>query len=99
MLFDFGVGRGIDGMALTTDGQILATAGEPTAGAGSAIYVFEPNGLVRATHPTPADSPTNCTFRRSGFRCAVRDVCDWVMFISVRNTGMTGHLAYPRRMF
>ena len=76
VLFDFGAGRGIDGMALTTDGQILATAGEPTAGAGSAIYVFEPDGLVRATHRTPAESPTNCTFGGPGFRCVVRDVCD-----------------------
>ena len=66
VLFDFGAGRGIDGMALTTGDQILATAGESTAGAGSAIYVFEPNGLVRATHRTPADSPTNCTFGGPG---------------------------------
>ena len=98
VLFDFGVGRGIDGMALTTDGQILATAGEPTTGPGSAIYVFEPDGLVRATHRTPAESPTNCTFGGSALN---------VLFVTfstghvyqVKNTGMTGHLAYPRRMF
>ena len=96
VLFDFGDGRGIDGMALTTDGQIIATAGEPTAGAGSAIYVFEPSGLVRATHRTPADSPTNCTFGGPGL-----DVL-FVTFATghvyrVKNTGMVGHLAYPRR--
>ncbi len=96
MLFDFGDGRGIDGMVLTTDGQILATAGEPTVGAGSAIYVFEPSGLVRATHRTPAGSPTNCTFGGPGL-----DVL-FVTFATghvyrVAKTGMVGHLAYPRR--
>ena len=96
VLFDFGEGRGIDGMALTTEGRILATAGEADAGAGSAIYVFESDGLVRATHRTPAESPTNCTFGGAGL-----DVL-FVTFATghvyrVRNTGMTGHLAYPRR--
>ena len=98
VLFDFGEGRGIDGMALTTDGQILATAGEPTAGAGSAIYVFEPNGLVRATHRTPADSPTNCTFGGPGLDVLFVTFATGYVY-QVRNTGMTGHLAYPRRMF
>ena len=98
VLFDFGAGRGIDGMALTTDGQILATAGEPTAGAGSAIYVFEPNGLVRATHRTPADSPTNCTFGGPGLDVLFVTFATGHVY-QVRNTGMTGHLVYPRRMF
>ena len=98
VLFDFGEGRGIDGMALTTSGQILATAGEPTAGAGSAIYVFEPNGLVRATHRTPADSPTNCTFGGPGLDVLFVTFATGYVY-QVRNTGMTGHLAYPRRMF
>ena len=98
VLFDFGLGRGVDGMALTTDGQILATAGSNSAGPGSAIYVFRPDGLVLATHRTPADSPTNCTFGGPGLNIL------YVTFASghvyqVKNTGMTGHLAYPRRMF
>ena len=98
VLFDFGSGRGIDGMALTTDGQILATAGSSSGGPGSAIYVFAPDGLVLGTHRTPADSPTNCTFGGPGLNIlyvtfATGHVCQ------VKNTGMTGHLAYPRRMF
>ena len=98
VLFDFGAGRGIDGMALTTDGHILATAGSNSAGPGSAIYIFEADGLVRATHRTPADSPTNCTFGGPGL-----DVL-FVTFATghvyrVGNAGMVGHLAYPRRVF
>ena len=98
VLFDFGPGRGVDGMALTTDGQILATAGEPTAGAGSAIYVFERDGLVRSTHRTPADSPTNCTFGGPGLNILYVTFATGHVY-QVKNTGMTGHLAYPRRMF
>ena len=98
VLFDFGAGRGIDDMALTTNGHILATAGEPTAGAGSAIYVFEPDGLVRATHRTPADSPTNCTFGGPALNILYVTFATGHVY-QVKNTGMTGHLAYPRRMF
>ena len=83
---------------LTTDGQVLATAGEATAGAGSAIYVFESDGLVRATHRTPADSPTNCTFGGPGLDVLFVTFATGHVY-QVKNTGMTGHLAYPRRMF
>ena len=89
VLFDFGEGRGIDGMALTTDGQILATAGEPTAGAGSAIYVFEPDGLVTATHRTPADSPTNCTFGGPGLDVLFVTFATGYVY-QARNTGDDG---------
>ena len=98
VLFDFGTGRGVDGMALTTDGQILATAGSSAAGPGSAIYVFESDGLVRSTHRTPADSPTNCTFGGSGLNILYVTFATGHVY-EVKNTGMTGHLAYPRRMF
>ena len=98
VLFDFGSGRGIDGMAINTDGQIVATAGSNAAGAGSAIYIFEPNGLVRATYRTPADSPTNCTFGGPSLDILYVTFATGHVY-QVKNTGMTGHLAYPRRMF
>ncbi len=98
VLFDFGAGRGIDGMAINTEGQILATAGSSAGGAGSAIYVFEPDGLVRATHRTPADSPTNCTFGGPALDILFVTFATGHVY-QVKNIGMTGHLAYPRRMF
>ena len=98
VLFDFGPGRGIDGMTLTTGGQVLATAGEATKGAGSAIYVFEPNGLVRGTHRTPADNPTNCTFGGTALNILYVTFATGHVY-QVKNTGMTGNLAYPQRMF
>ena len=58
VLFDFGSGRGIDGMTLDRQGNVYATAGSgPRAG----VYVFDPGGKPLALIPTPGD-PTNCVF-------------------------------------
>lgn len=57
-----GVHRGIDGMCLDADGNIVATAGWEVSGAGPMIYVFSPTGRVLETHPVPAIRPTNCCF-------------------------------------
>ncbi len=61
-----GVHRGVDGMCLDVDGNIVACAGWPTAGPGPLIYVFAPSGRVLETHPVPytraSEKPTNCAF-------------------------------------
>jgi gluconolactonase len=57
-----GVHRGIDGMCLDRDGNIVATAGWEVSGPGPMIYVFSPTGRVLETHPVPANRPTNCCF-------------------------------------
>jgi gluconolactonase len=57
-LYDFGDDRGIDGMTVTADGHIVATAGAAkTAG----ISVFTPDGKKVGFLPTPED-PSNCCF-------------------------------------
>ena len=61
-----GAHRGIDGMCLDRDGNIVATAGWEVAGAGPMIYVFSPSGRVLDTHPVPAIRPTNCAFGGPG---------------------------------
>ncbi|HZN35878.1 MAG TPA: SMP-30/gluconolactonase/LRE family protein, partial [Pirellulaceae bacterium] len=58
LLWDFGAGRGIDGMTLDTAGNIYATAG---TGDKAGVYVFAPDGKNLALVPTPGD-PTNCCF-------------------------------------
>lgn len=60
ILHNFYPHRGIDGMCLDPDGNIIATAGWEQSGPGPMIYVFAPNGRVLATHPVPVDRPTNC---------------------------------------
>ena len=62
VLHNFFPYRGIDGMCLDVEGNIIATAGQDEAGPGSMIYVFAPNGRILETHPFPANRPTNCTF-------------------------------------
>jgi gluconolactonase len=56
------VHRGIDGMCLDAEGNIIATAGYYASGSGPMLYVFAPNGRVLETHTVPANRPTNCCF-------------------------------------
>ena len=60
------VHRGIDGMCLDADGNIVATAGWELGGPGGMIYVFSPTGRVLETHPIGANRPTNCCFGGPG---------------------------------
>ena len=63
VLYDFGSGRGIDGMTLDSSGRIWATAGTKEK---AGVYVFEVNAgrnsaKLLSIVNTPED-PTNCTF-------------------------------------
>jgi len=62
VLHDFGENRGIDGMRIDIEGNIIATAGWELGGPGPLIYVFSPRGDVLETHPVPCTRPTNCAF-------------------------------------
>ena len=62
VLHDFGENRGIDGMCLDMEGNIIAAAGWELGGPGPMIYVFAPDGRVLETHPVSANRPTNCSF-------------------------------------
>ena len=61
VLHNFYPHRGIDGMRLDEQGNIIACAGWEKSGPGPMIYVLTPTGRVLETHPTPAN-PTNCCF-------------------------------------
>jgi gluconolactonase len=58
--------RGIEGMCLDRDGNIVACAGWSRSGPGPLIYVFSPTGAVLETHPAPADLPMRCAFGDDG---------------------------------
>lgn len=59
---DRGAHRGVDGMCLDIDGNIVACAGWNRQGPGAMVYVFSPTGRVIETHRTPCRQPTNCCF-------------------------------------
>ena len=98
VLHEFGRGRGIDGMTLTSSGTIVATAGSSTWGPGPMMYEFEPSGRVVRTHPAPADNPTNCTYGGSSLGTLFVTFAGGEVY-QVDDTGHTGHLAYPQRRF
>lgn len=58
--------RGIEGMCLDSDGNIVACLGWQKAGAGPAIVVISPGGTILETHPAPADLPMRCAFGDTG---------------------------------
>ena len=57
-LHDFGKERGIDGMTVTKDGMIVATAGAKDA---AGIYFLDSSGKKLSFLKTPED-PSNCCF-------------------------------------
>ena len=58
LLYDFGKGRGIDGMSIDKKGNIYGAAGQGQTGG---VYVFNPEGKRLAFIPVP-EVPTNCVF-------------------------------------
>ena len=57
-----GAHRGVEGMCLDAQGNIVACAGWRQSGPGPLIYVFAPNGAVLETQAIPDDQPNRCCF-------------------------------------
>jgi gluconolactonase len=57
-VYDFAADRGIDGVTVTTEGLIVASAG---AGKTAGVTVFKPDGTKVGFLPMPED-PSNCCF-------------------------------------
>ena len=94
VLHDFGPDRGIDGMCLDTEGNILATAGWMRGGPGPMIYVFSPSGEILEQHIVPAENPTNCTFGDRDLKTLYVTTMEGYLF-RVR-TDRQGRLTYPK---
>ncbi|MCZ6677661.1 MAG: SMP-30/gluconolactonase/LRE family protein [Candidatus Poribacteria bacterium] len=94
VLHNFHPHRGIDGMCLDTEGNIVATAGWQESGPGPMIYVFAPNGRVLETHPIPTDRPTNCTFGDAD-RQTLYVTAGGCLYRA--RTERTGYLIYPQK--
>ena len=59
--FQFGE-RGIAGMCLDSDGNIICSMGWKKSGSGAVIIVVSPGGTILETHEGPADLPMRCAF-------------------------------------
>ena len=93
VLHDFGENRGIDGMCLDEDGNIVATAGWELGGPGSMIYVFSSSGEVLEQHPVPAKRPTNCAFGGADMTTLYVTTIEGHLFRA--KTGRRGFGLYP----
>ena len=58
--------RGIEGMCLDSEGDIVACGGWRKSGPGPLIYVFSPMGVVLETHALPGKEPVRCAFGDDG---------------------------------
>ena len=54
--------RGIEGMCMDIEGNIVACAGGTKSGPGPLVCVFSPSGAIIESHPIPSDQPMNCAF-------------------------------------
>ncbi|MFC2021134.1 SMP-30/gluconolactonase/LRE family protein [Chloroflexota bacterium] len=89
-----GIHRGIEGMCLDSEGNIIACAGWEQSGPGPMIYVFSPTGRVLESHPVPVDLPTNCAFGDAELRTLYVTTGGGHLY-RVRNTGRQGSLLFP----
>lgn len=93
ILYDFSPHRGIDGMCLDCNGNIVAAAGWERSGPGGMIYVFDPQGRILEKHSTPCDRPTNCSWGGDNLKTLfITSVCGRLYRTE---TSLTGWLLYP----
>ena len=90
-----GAHRGVSGMCLDADGNIVACAGGSRSGPGPMVYVFSPEGRVLETHPVPDAEPTNCAFGDPGLGTLYVTSSEGHLY-RVRNSGRQGWALYPR---
>lgn len=75
MLYDWGTGRGPDGLKQDKDGRLYVAGGlnkpnalEPAKDKKGGIYVFTPEGKLLTFMPVPRDEVTNCAFGGTDLR-------------------------------
>ncbi len=88
--------RGIDGMCLDSEGNIVATAGNLATGPGPMVYVWTPEGRVLETYPMPVgvDMPTNCCFGDPDQSTLYVTTLGGHL-LRLRNTGRRGWIMWP----
>lgn len=67
VVHDFGPHRGIDGMRIDAEGNVVAACGWSESGPGPRIGIFAPDGTVLGGYPVPTN-PTNVCFAEDDLR-------------------------------
>ncbi len=88
--------RGIEGMCLDSDGDVVACGGWRRNGPGALIYVFSPSGAVIGTHPAPADMPMRCAFGDADLGSLYVTAGDGCLYRATA-TGLRGNVRGPFR--
>ena len=82
--------RGIEGMCLDSDGNIIACGGWKKSGiAGPVLHVVSPGGTILETHAAPADLPMRCAFGDAGLASLYLTAGDGGLY-RANNTGRRG---------
>ena len=81
--------RGIEGMCLDAEGNIIACAGWNRSGPGPVIMVIDPSGMVLGTFPLPRDCPTRCAFGDADLSALYIGTEDGTL-LRVRDSGLSG---------
>lgn len=85
-----GTHRGIEGLCLDAEGNIVACGGARGAGAGALVYVFSPSGAVLETHALPVDLPMRCAFGDTGLDSLYVTTANGEL-LRARQCGRRGH--------
>jgi gluconolactonase len=63
VLREFGAAeRGIEGLCVDADGNVIAAGGSKESGAGPMLYVYAPDGSLVEKHEAPTDAPMRIAF-------------------------------------
>jgi gluconolactonase len=90
-----GAHRGIEGMCVDSEGNILACAGWNKAGPGPLLYVFSPAGAVLETHTLPADLPMRIAFGDAKLDSLYLTAGDGGLY-RAKNTGLRGAARFAK---
>jgi gluconolactonase len=100
VLFDWGAGRGPDGLKQDQLGRLYVAGGlnkpnppfEPAADRKGGVYVFSPDGKLLTFLPVPRDEVTNCAFGGDDLRTLY--ITAGGTLYSIRTT-TPGHVVWP----
>lgn len=81
--------RGIEGLCLDAQGNVLACAGWQQSGPGPMVYVFAPDGAILGSHRVPADRPVACAFGGADLATLFVTTAAGVL-LRVRGSGLRG---------